>query len=265
MKKLKIRIVSVCAAAAMITAMLASCADRSLGSAQNNTSKPGSTPETENVTTLDIDTTAEPQEGETTAGTTQGVVNFVIGEDGKIAGSPSDYNIDFRINGLTFTAAEYENDMETYVNQLYDLLAEDAPYKEDRLLAGKAHTSFDYAYDIGLANLLAFTASAGSRTIAYGTQGDHPNTDTSVVDFEMNGIRLGDNIEKVVECYGAPTSELSWNCPTDWNGPDEAPTNGCEGHSYLYQFEDGSEIDIRFLGEGEIIQLSLRYPETAQQ
>ena len=264
MKKSKIRIVSVCAAAAMITAMFASCADRSLGSAQNNTSKPGNTPETEDVTTLNIDTT-EPLESKTTAGTTQGVVNFVIGEDSKIAGSPSDYNINFSINGLTFTAAEYENDMETYVNQLYDLLAEDAPYEGDRLLAGKAHTSFQYAHDVGLADLLAFTASAGNRTITYGTQGDHPNTDTSVVDFKMNDIKLGDNIEKVVECYGAPTSELSWNCPSHWNGPDEAPTNGCEGHSYWYQFEDGSEIDIRFMGEGEIIQLSLNYPETTQQ
>lgn len=260
MKTSKIRIMSVCTAIATMAVMLASCADYSL-SVSSDSLKPGNASKTEE--TSKVEATTEPQESETSAKKTQGTINFVIGDDGKIIGSPSDYDIEFAINGLKFTAAEYESNMEIYVNRLYDLLADDAPYKEERINSSinKAQTILKYSLDNGAPGLVCFSASAASMVIGYGTQGSHPGTDTSIVDFKMNGIKLGDNIEKVVECYGEPTFSNNWNCPNHWRGPDEEPIDGCEGHSYWYQFEDGSKVDIRFLGKGEIVDMTLDYPE----
>ena len=112
--------------------------------------------------------------------------------------------------------------------------------------------------DIGLAGTVAFEVTEAG-VIHYGTQGGHPLTDTSVVDFKMNGIKIGDNIEKALECYGEPTRQSDGNCPTHWNGPDEEPTDGCQLHSYWYRFENDSYMLINCLGEGEIVSIMLDY------
>lgn len=262
MKKSKVRVMSVCAAIAVIAAMFTGCANPSLGSSQD-TLKPGNTQQTTNQTTSDTEAvTTEPQEGKAPAAKTQGTINFVIGDDGKIVGSPSDYGIEFDINGLKFTAAEYESDMDTYVNTLYDLLADDAPYKEDRInsYTDKAQTLLKYVPELGLAREVTFSASAHSSCISYGAQGDHPNS-TSMVDFKMNDIKLGDNIEKAMELYGEPCWAYDAPCYTHWNGPDEEPTDGCENHYYYYYFEDSSHLEISTVGDGEIIALKLQYPD----
>ena len=269
MEKGKKRVISVCAAIAIIASALAGCADMSLAG-RNDSLKPGNASQSGEQTTADTTVPVNSTESSTSEETTQGTVRFVTGSDGKIVGKLSDYDINFDINGVKFNTAEFENNAETYVDELYDLLADDAPYKEDRISPyyGKHQTYLKYSMDIGLAGMVAFIASAGG-CISYGTQGGHPLTDTSVVDFKMNGIKIGDNIEKALECYGEPTRQSDGNCPTHWNGPDEEPTDGCQLHSYWYDFEDKSFIHICSLGEGEIVSMRVMYPapdeETAVQ
>ena len=269
MEKGKKRVISVCAAIAIIASALAGCADMSLAG-RNDSLKPGNASQSGEQTTADTTVPVNGTESSTPEETTQGTVRFVTDSDGKIVGKLSDYDINFDINGVKFNTAEFENNAETYVDELYDLLADDAPYKEDRISPyyGKHQTYLKYSMDIGLAGMVAFIASAGG-CISYGTQGGHPLTDTSVVDFKMNGIKIGDNIEKALECYGEPTDKHDSNCPTHWNGPDEEPTDGCQGHSYWYRFEDNSFILIHWMSEGEIVSIMLMYPapdeETAVQ
>ena len=269
MEKGKKRVISVCAAIAIIASALAGCADISLAG-RNDSLKPGNASQSGEQTTADTTVPVNGTESSTPEETTQGTVRFVTGSDGKIVGKLSDYDINFDINGVKFNTAEFENNAETYVDELYDLLADDAPYKEDRVLQqfGRKQTILHYSMDIGLAGTVAFEVTEAG-VIHYGTQGGHPLTDTSVVDFKMNGIKIGDNIEKALECYGEPTDKHDSNCPTHWNGPDEEPTDGCQLHSYWYDFEDKSFIHICSLGEGEIVSMRVMYPapdeETAVQ
>lgn len=257
MKKNKARIASVCMAIAIFTAMLVSCADSDTTGKHPDTLKPLDTTVAEKVAAP-----ASP-EPEPPSMITRGTVKFVIGDDGEIAGSPSDYGIEFNIDGLKFTAAEYEDDMDDYVNILYDLLSDKTPYREERLSVTNGKPCAVFSSEPGweqLPGAVIFSAAVPSRVISYHVSCGHLK-DTSMVDFRMNGIALGDNFKKIIECYGEPTEKHTYPCYECWNGPDEEPDNGCRGHSYYYKFEDGSLLTVRILESGEVVGMDLKYAD----
>ena len=99
MEKGKKRVISVCAAIAIIASALAGCADMSLAG-RNDSLKPGNASQSGEQTTADTTVPVNGTESSTPEETTQGTVRFVTDSDGKIVGKLSDYDINFDISGV---------------------------------------------------------------------------------------------------------------------------------------------------------------------
>ena len=244
------------AATALAVLMLAGCAEPSQPMTGTDAVNPGDS--------------AKSQEQTTEAEKTSGAARLAMGENGYIKGSVADYDITFEINGMKFTAAEYLKGTDECLLKLHDLLADGAMRNDsniDGIKDGSAKgenigtvgvfldypfdANFSYDLDSGNYKLITFMAWYGG--VVYGVSNvlEAAPAEYYTVDFELDGIKLGDDLSKVTERYGTPTSVA-------YSSSDGLPVENKEdavAQDYYYYFEGDGDIAFTATADGEIIRI----------
>ena len=195
-----------------------------------------------------------------------GSARLAVRNNGFVRGSVADYDITFEIGGIKFTAAEYLECPDEYLLKLYDLLADGAMRNDSNIDGIKDGSSkekndgtvgvfLDYPFDgesyDDPTECITFSAWYGG--ISYGTGNVYKAAPAEyyTVDFKLDGIKLGDDLSKVTERYGTPTSVAFINS-------DGSPANNEEdaaGKVYYYYFDGDGNIAFTAAADGEIIQI----------
>ena len=148
--------------------------------------------------------TGETTEEETTEELTEsGTIGFRRRADGIIAGSPWDYDIIFHVDDVTVTSTDLLDKESTLDEDFYN------KYVDSALHSRLDENGVDILFTIdGLPEgAVGFGFSPG-RTIVYG---GHRTLFTPFIDFDMNGLSVGDAYAKQVELLGESTPEASLN------------------------------------------------------
>jgi len=162
---------------------------------------------------------------------------FEYNENGYIKGSPADYDsIVISVGGYEYTAKEYFADNKNAIATWSDIASEGAVkghYTENII-----STSYD---DMQQVNSLGFMAN--SYAITYGRMYDH-GENADALDFSLNGIRVGDSIDRALEIFGEKK-------------PSEHIFDGKYFLQYGYAFENSGTL-IFSVHEGKINYISLQ-------
>ncbi|MBE6687437.1 MAG: hypothetical protein E7591_09470 [Ruminococcaceae bacterium] len=165
---------------------------------------------------------------------------FEYNENGYIKGSPADYDsIVISVGGYEYTAKEYFADNKNAIATWSDIASEGAV--KEHYTENIISTSYDNMQQV---NSLGFMAN--SYAITYGRMYDH-GENADALDFSLNGIRVGDSIDRALEIFGEK----------------EPSTTIGEGKNFLiypYVFENTGTL-IFTVHEGKIncIRLQLSY------
>ena len=166
---------------------------------------------------------------------------FEYNENGYIKGSPADYDsIVISVGGYEYTAKEYFADPLKAANEWSETVMKNA-YESDLNESGLGSRYDDIKSQV---NSLRFMAIGG--IITYGRMYDH-GENADALDFSLNGIRVGDSIDRALEIFGEK----------------EPSTTIGEGKNFLiypYVFENTGTL-IFTVHEGKIncIRLQLSY------
>jgi len=163
---------------------------------------------------------------------------FEYNENGYIKGSPADYDsIVIRVGGCEYTAKEYFADYLKAANDWAETVMKNA-YKSELNESGLGSRYDDIKSQV---NSLGFMAIDG--IITYGRMYDH-GENADALDFSLNGIRVGDSIDRALEIFGEKK-------------PSEHIFDGKYFLQYGYAFENSGTL-IFSVHEGKINYISLQ-------
>ena len=135
--------------------------------------------------------------------TESGTIGFQRRADGIIAGSPSDYDIIFHVDDVTVTSTDLLDKESMLDEDFHNTYADSAVHSRldengvDILFTvdGLPEGATGFGFDPG-------------RVIVYG---GHRTLFTPFIDFDMNGLSVGDPYVKQQELLGEPTPDASLN------------------------------------------------------
>ena len=148
--------------------------------------------------------TGETTEEETTEELTEsGTIGFRRRVDGIIAGSPWDYDIIFHVDDVTVTSTDLLDKESTLDEDFYNKYVDSAAWS----YPNEDGVEFSFTVAGPKEGELVFWFESG-KVISYG---GHRTLFTPFIDFDMNGLAVGEAYEKQLELLGEATPEASLN------------------------------------------------------